>query len=171
MPSTKLLIDLISERVFWYIQRDGADKKHKKLKVTATVVDRQASLSDAIKGITAEPIKVVYNVKSDLSTEKEAYSLLAPGGSHLRFPMPPFPAEVDPSKKVMTVIGSAMDPEHKDTAVSLYNKLPAILAAGDLKPNRFEVLPNGLAGIEGGLARLESGEVSALKLVAHPQEV
>ena len=39
-----------------------------------------------------------------------------------------------------------------------------------VQPNRFEVLPNGLAGIPDGLARLEADQVSRLKLVAHPQE-
>ncbi len=33
LPGIKLLIDLISERVFWYQQRDTADKKIKKLRV------------------------------------------------------------------------------------------------------------------------------------------
>ena len=39
-----------------------------------------------------------------------------------------------------------------------------------LQPNKVEVLPNGLAGIPDGLARLEQNKVSATKLVAHPQE-
>lgn len=39
-----------------------------------------------------------------------------------------------------------------------------------IKPNHVEVLPGGLAGIPEGLKRLEEGRVSAVKLVAHPQE-
>jgi len=34
----------------------------------------------------------------------------------------------------------------------------------------FELLPGGLAGIPGGLARMEANKVSGVKLVAHPQE-
>ncbi|KAM3513711.1 hypothetical protein MY11210_002620 [Beauveria gryllotalpidicola] len=33
LPSTRLLLDLISERVSWYIQRDSADRKNKKLRL------------------------------------------------------------------------------------------------------------------------------------------
>ncbi len=39
-----------------------------------------------------------------------------------------------------------------------------------LQPNAFEVLPDGLAGIVGGLERLKNNQVSAKKLVARPQE-
>lgn len=39
-----------------------------------------------------------------------------------------------------------------------------------LQPNRYEVLPNGLEGISGGLDRMKNGQVSGTKLVAHPQE-
>ncbi|KAG1896508.1 chaperonin 10-like protein [Suillus fuscotomentosus] len=38
------------------------------------------------------------------------------------------------------------------------------------KPSKYEVLPNGLEGIIGGLERLRLGQVSGTKLVAHPQE-
>jgi len=46
-------------------------------------------------------------------------------------------------------------------------KTPIIL----LQPNRYEVLPGGLSAITAGLARMEAGQVSRLKLVVHPQEV
>ena len=39
-----------------------------------------------------------------------------------------------------------------------------------VQPTKFEVLQNGLEGIPEGLQRLGKG-VSALKLVAHPQEM
>ena len=38
------------------------------------------------------------------------------------------------------------------------------------KPNRVEVLENGLAGIPDGLARMKANKISALKLIACPQE-
>ena len=45
-----------------------------------------------------------------------------------------------------------------------------LLTDGELQPNRVEVLPNGLGGIQEGLNRLEANQVSRLKLVVHPQE-
>lgn len=38
------------------------------------------------------------------------------------------------------------------------------------QPNKVEVLPGGLAGIDGGLERLYTKTVSGLKLVAHPRD-
>lgn len=39
-----------------------------------------------------------------------------------------------------------------------------------IQPNNVEVLPNGLAGIIDGLARLQAGKVSGEKLIGRPQE-
>lgn len=38
------------------------------------------------------------------------------------------------------------------------------------QPNKAEVVPGGLNGIVPGLERLKNNEVSAVKLVVHPQE-
>lgn len=40
----------------------------------------------------------------------------------------------------------------------------------ELQANNVEVLPGGLAGIPGGLAKMEANQVSSLKLVARPHE-
>jgi hypothetical protein len=45
-----------------------------------------------------------------------------------------------------------------------------LLTLLQLQPNNIEVLPGGLAGIAEGLARMQSDQVSKLKLVVHPQE-
>ena len=39
-----------------------------------------------------------------------------------------------------------------------------------IQPNHVEVLPNGLAGIIDGLARLQANKVSGEKLIGRPQE-
>ncbi|CCM06348.1 uncharacterized protein FIBRA_08605 [Fibroporia radiculosa] len=49
------------------------------------------------------------------------------------------------------------------------SKLTNFLEEGSIKPNRVEILPNGLGGIANGLERLGKG-VSNVKLVALPQE-
>ena len=38
------------------------------------------------------------------------------------------------------------------------------------KPNRIQVLPNGLAGIPDGLKMFAELKVSGQKLIVHPQE-
>ncbi|KAJ7167674.1 chaperonin 10-like protein [Mycena filopes] len=62
-------------------------------------------------------------------------------------------------------------PEHTVFGRLLIKNLPEMLAKGVVVGNRYEVLPNGLAGILDGLERLQKGGVSGLKLVAHPQDV
>ena len=40
-----------------------------------------------------------------------------------------------------------------------------------MQPNRTEVLPGGLKGVNDGLQRLKENRVSGVKLIVHPQEV
>lgn len=46
-----------------------------------------------------------------------------------------------------------------------YRQVAAALEAGVFKPNRVRIVPNGLAGVEGGLEELKANKVSAEKLV------
>ncbi|KAJ7246583.1 chaperonin 10-like protein [Mycena haematopus] len=61
-------------------------------------------------------------------------------------------------------------PEHTAFGRLIIKNLPEMLKKGVITENRYEVLPNGLAGIPGGLERLQKGAVSGVKLVAHPQD-
>ncbi|KAI0326872.1 hypothetical protein GY45DRAFT_1328443 [Cubamyces sp. BRFM 1775] len=61
-------------------------------------------------------------------------------------------------------------PENRRVGVELYARLTEWLQTGKLVPNKVEVLPNGLAGIPGGLKRLENNMVSGKKLIARPHE-
>ncbi|KAJ6515389.1 GroES-like protein [Mycena sanguinolenta] len=60
--------------------------------------------------------------------------------------------------------------EHTAFGKLIIKNLPEMLKKGVISPSRYEVLPNGLAGILGGLERLQKGTVSGVKLVAHPQD-
>ncbi|KAJ6616471.1 hypothetical protein B0H10DRAFT_1799515, partial [Mycena sp. CBHHK59/15] len=62
-------------------------------------------------------------------------------------------------------------PEHTVFGKLIMENLPAMLEKGAIRGNRYEVLPNGLAGILEGLERMEKGGVSGVKLVAHPQDL
>ncbi|KAF7326121.1 GroES-like protein [Mycena kentingensis (nom. inval.)] len=64
-------------------------------------------------------------------------------------------------------------PAHTKFGVIYREKMPKLLEAGVIKPNRVEVLPGGLTGILAGLERwfvTGEGGVSGVKLVGHPQE-
>ncbi|KAL5486245.1 hypothetical protein ACEPAI_7290 [Sanghuangporus weigelae] len=46
----------------------------------------------------------------------------------------------------------------------------SLLESGNIRPNRVEVLPNGLAGIPDGLDRLKKNQVGGKKIVTRPWE-
>lgn len=75
-------------------------------------------------------------------------------------------------KSVARVFGTVNDDTAGDTRVGeqLFGAFEKLLRNGDLKPNTIEVLPGGLAGIEGGLKRMGEGKVSGTKLVVRPTE-
>ncbi|KAI0692524.1 GroES-like protein [Cytidiella melzeri] len=133
------------------------------------VIDRNTPLVSAVKAITSDPIKVVYDAISEKATQDEAYEVLAPGGSFiLVLPFAIEESKVDNTKEVVQVFGSVHDPNQRATGVSLYKSLTGLLESGEVKPNNVEIVPNGLAGIPDALEKLKSGKVSATKLVAQP---
>ncbi|EKM51409.1 uncharacterized protein PHACADRAFT_263510 [Phanerochaete carnosa HHB-10118-sp] len=137
------------------------------------VIDRDASLSalhTAVKKITAKPVKVVFDAVSFADTQNAAYEVLAPGGKLIIV----LPSAVDedkttPEKQAVMVYSSFWGTERRELGKNLYAELTGWLEAGEIKPNNIEVLPGGLVGILSGLERLKKG-ISAVKLIAHPQE-
>ncbi|KAL5525546.1 hypothetical protein ACEPAG_6882 [Sanghuangporus baumii] len=136
------------------------------------VIDRNADVSaEAKKIISDTPIELIYDAVSEEDTQKQAWDLLAPGGTLVII----LPAKVDKGKYkdktlIDTVLGNVHAPQTRQLGISLYSKLSGLLESGAIKPNRVEVLPNGLAGIPDGLDRLRKNKVSGKKLIAHPLE-
>ncbi|KAI9061172.1 GroES-like protein [Trametes sanguinea] len=73
-------------------------------------------------------------------------------------------------KRVGYVWGSIRLPHTRDCGLALFKQITGWLEKGLLKPNPVELLPNGLAGINEGLAKLKANKVSGKKLVARPQD-
>ncbi|EMD31433.1 hypothetical protein CERSUDRAFT_60078 [Gelatoporia subvermispora B] len=136
------------------------------------VLDRALALDVLLAEVSkitgGTPVELAFDTVPLPSVEFPA-SVLAPGGTLATV----WPAIDDshraaaPGKKVVGVIRST---SRDATMYRLFEKLPALLESGDVKPNRVEILPGGLAGIAAGLKRMEKGEVSGIKLVAHPHE-
>ncbi|KAI0635552.1 GroES-like protein [Trametes polyzona] len=104
-----------------------------------------------------------------------ARDALAPGGALATvLPAPQrIPEDVanpGEGKRVGYVFGSASLPQNRETCVEMWKQVTGWLEKGLLKPNPVEVLPNGLAGVNEGCARLKAKQVSGKKLVALPQE-
>ncbi|KAJ7044820.1 GroES-like protein [Mycena alexandri] len=135
----------------------------------------------------ASRVSVVYDA-GYVSSFNAAYDALVEGGKVV-ITRPAAKLERDPEQKKLTlvrvqgyyagpdvtkikpdVVGYLASPEHTVFGKLLIKNLPDMLAKGAVSGNRYEVLPNGLAGILEGLDRLRQGGVSAFKLVAHPQD-
>jgi len=143
----------------------------KSLGATA-VFDRDIPASDfakEIKKLTKEPIKFVYDSISSKTTQETGVELLAPGG-HMAVVLP-VNTKSDEGKSVLQILGLPRLPHNIELVETLYHdKIAGFLEKGIIKPNKVEVLPNGLSGIADGLARMEANKISGLKLVARPQE-
>jgi NADPH:quinone reductase-like Zn-dependent oxidoreductase len=140
---------------------------------TTHILDRNltsALLKDEINKITDKPIMFVYDSISTESTQPVTLDILAPGGHAL---LVATTATVKPTdgKQIALVVAELTVPHNVELLRTLFHdKLYGFLETGAIKPNRVEVVPNGLVGVIDGLVRLEGGQVSRLKLVAHPQE-
>ncbi|KAF8214076.1 GroES-like protein [Mycena galopus ATCC 62051] len=132
------------------------------------------------------PVKVVFD---STGNQNEAYDCVVDGGSIATadwsvkmdrdlekkkvtwVPVMGFLAGPDVLKiKRQGVTRPLGTPGHTAFGRLIIKNLPEMLKKGVITGNRCEVLPNGLAGIVGGLERLQKGSVSGVKLVAHPQD-
>ncbi|KAI0351749.1 GroES-like protein [Trametes cingulata] len=140
------------------------------------VVDRslpaEAIQRDLIKLVGGKPIDFILDAISVEETQVLAYDVLAPGGDLLLTLPDLIPAEkkAGHEKHIVFTYGTVHDPENREVSIIMYNVLSEWLENGWVVPNNVEVLPNGLAGIPDGLERLKNNKVSAMKLVARPQE-
>ncbi|KAF8343628.1 GroES-like protein [Amanita rubescens] len=141
------------------------------------VIDRSLrfpAISAEISEITGGlPITFVFDAISEPDTQQMAYDLLAPSDGQLVTVLPEAVKEKTPGKTINTihVLVLREDPENSKELLLLYRKISSLLHEGAIKPIRYEVLPNGLAGIPDGLERMEKGLISRLKLVARPHEL
>ncbi|KZT72281.1 GroES-like protein [Daedalea quercina L-15889] len=135
------------------------------------VLDRNLSedvLIEKIRDITSAPVKVVFDAISLPETQEFAYRVLAPGGT-LVIDLEAQVKSTTADKRIIYIIGNTSMAANRKLGASLYSKLTSLLEEGAVKPNRVEVLPNGLRGVADGLQRVKKG-VSNVKLVALPQE-
>ncbi|OCH90884.1 NAD(P)-binding protein, partial [Obba rivulosa] len=138
------------------------------------VLDRNLS-SEALRQdvieITSQPVEIIYDAISIPSTQNAAYDILAPGGYLVLLLGEAIDAAKkasQPAKNVIVHIGG-VGPGFKE-GDNIWTTLTGLLEEGVVRPTRVEVLPGGLAGVPKGLELLKNDQVSAAKLVVHPQE-
>ncbi|TBU21579.1 GroES-like protein [Dichomitus squalens] len=140
------------------------------------VLDRKLSdeeIEAQVTQIAGGSVDLVYDAVSVGGTFPLALALTAPGGNMLVVQVAPDKIVEEARKDGKTVHkihGVFRTPINHEISRTLLAKLPDLLESGDIKPNRWEVLPGGLHGIVGGLERMKNDQVSGVKLVVRPQE-
>jgi len=133
------------------------------------VLDRNLSvesLKAAIKKLTNAPVEIVYDAISSKETQQTGHDLLVPGGRLVTV----LNLMIAKSEEIIHVhvLGILRLPQNQVLLTALYSRFAQLLEEKAIIPNRFEVLPDGLQGIVGGLQRLQNDQVSGIKLVALP---
>ncbi|TFY76419.1 hypothetical protein EWM64_g7593 [Hericium alpestre] len=115
-----------------------------------------SALPAAVSQITTEPVELVYAAISSEEAQRAALEVVAKSG-YVVLTLPPTIGalgERSDGMKVIFVMGSVNVPENYEFGDKMYAALPGLLARGDIKPNRTEVLLGGLAGAPAGVERL-----------------
>ncbi|KAF8992259.1 hypothetical protein BDQ17DRAFT_1369728 [Cyathus striatus] len=139
------------------------------------VIDRSlpiSSLPSEVAKITSKPITIAFDSIEIPETAQAGYDLLATGGIiytvnfKLKF------KETEGSGKTIAngIAFPMLPPENAELIKAIYAILTSFLESGAIRPNKVEVLQGGLRGVFEGLQRLEKDQVSAVKLVVHPDE-
>ncbi|KAG2145218.1 chaperonin 10-like protein [Suillus clintonianus] len=137
------------------------------------VIDRHLPadvLKAAIRKYSSGHIKYVYDAISLPDTQQIGWSLLGHKGCLVLTLPAVVKEEGGTERRAVQTFGSPHADENKSLCSGSWAILSEWLEKGTIKPNRYEVLPNGLEGIIEGLERMKKGQVSGSKLVAHPQE-
>ncbi|KAH9898242.1 GroES-like protein [Cubamyces lactineus] len=138
------------------------------------VIDRTLSpeiVAQQAREIAGGPIDLVYDAISVTDTLAAAYQAASSQGDLVVVLPEPIPgADANSQKKVYLAHGLFHAPINYAIGKSLLAKLPGLLERGEIKPNRYELLPGGLRGVDAGLLRLRNNQVSAVKLVVRPQD-
>ncbi|KAK7062162.1 GroES-like protein [Favolaschia claudopus] len=134
--------------------------------------DRREVPLEALPAALSARVNVVHHTVDPLALNT-AYDCVVEGGG-IATCQPNAPIDRDVESKNVRIIGRIPDPAlmaiflQSEPTVARY--VLEMLKRGLIKPPRYEVLENGIEGIIGGLEKMEKGEVSGVKLVAHPHD-
>ncbi|KAA1467071.1 GroES-like protein [Dentipellis sp. KUC8613] len=132
-----------------------------------------AALPEAVAKITSAPFPLVFDAIANEETQRAAWGLTGAGGTLalVRAPVVGEPNVVlDNGRRIAFVWGAVnyMDEQAagREWADKMYAGLEAFLADGRLRPNKWEAVPGGLAGIPAALEKVAKLQSSGAKMVA-----
>ncbi len=98
------------------------------------VIDRNLPLGDAVKSVTTEPIKYVYDAISTKHTQQPSYDVLAPGGKLIIVLHPALDkSKIDDSKTVVEAFGAVYDPAQRELGATVFKHFTSLLESGEIK--------------------------------------
>ena len=147
-----------------------------------------ASIPAVVKEIAKGPVGIIYDAVSTPDSQRADWEILEPDGS-LVVTLRPAVDETRGDRWVVHTYGVARELGNEEFAREMYAALPDLLADGLIKarcfyvawikwclthilfvkPNKVELVAEGLKGIPAALERMAGGKVSGVKLVAHPR--
>lgn len=140
-----------------------------------TIVDYREGGEAIVKGLRAgvregEVLKYAFDAVSDHGSYGYLCQVLdtkSPGGSHLTTVLPGRNYEGIPEGVNLTTtqVGSVHQPSNHDFGYAWFRLFGQGMKEGWFKPHPHEVVKGGLAGVGEGLSRLQTGKVSAKKMV------
>lgn len=140
-----------------------------------TIVDYRKGGEAIVQGLKdgvrkGETLKYAYDAVSDHGSYGYLCQVLdtkAPGGSHLTTVLPGKKYEGIPEGVNLTTtqVGSVHQPTNHDFGYAWFRLFGQGMKEGWFKPHPHEVVKGGLAGVGEGLSRLQTGKVSAKKMV------
>ncbi|KAJ2921927.1 hypothetical protein H1R20_g15167, partial [Candolleomyces eurysporus] len=138
------------------------------------IVDRDipvAEIPAAVKNIVGSlEIELAYDAIGIADTSlAQAMAAIVPGG-RVTTTNPMVVFEPQDGKALSRVNATATIPHNVEPLRKLAVRIPGLLEEKSIQPARIEVLPGGLSAIPEGLDRIFNGQVSAIKLVIHPED-
>jgi len=127
-------------------------------------------LKAAISEVTDNLVGVVYDAISLPETQRIGWELLAENGLLVLTQAAEVKEDEGKGRKAIYTLGYPHVPQNRELCLNSWAMVEKWLSEGAIQPNKYEVLPNGLEGIIGGLERMRNDQVSGTKLVAHPQD-
>ncbi|KAI6131565.1 chaperonin 10-like protein [Pisolithus croceorrhizus] len=137
------------------------------------VVDRKqlsSQIAVEVAKITSAPIRLVFDAVGVESTQEVGYEILADDGNMITAGRLQIKEKEGSRKVVVSPFVSLQVPVNRAFGVEFVKHLPQLIERGEIRPNRVEVLPGGLDGVESGIKRLRDNLVSGMKLVVRPGE-
>lgn len=140
-----------------------------------TIVDYRNGEDAIVQGLKdgvkkGETLKHAYDAVSDHGSYGYLSQVLdtkAPGGSHLTTVLPGKKYEGIPEgvNLTITAVGSVHQESNHDFGYAWFRLFGQGMKEGWFKPHPYEVVQGGLAGVGEGLLKLQTGKVSAKKMV------